>query len=101
MNRLTSLSACSASNPLGLPLGAFLGGRFGWLQSLADGIKLIQKEDLAPDAADKFLFRLSPYIVVAAAFAAFIFIPMARRSRLSAERRTKRARSTSCTRRGV
>ncbi|WP_437205808.1 NADH-quinone oxidoreductase subunit NuoH [Planctomicrobium sp. SH664] len=52
-----------------------VGGRFGWLQSLADGIKLIQKEDLAPQAADQFLFRISPYIVVVAAFAAFIFIP--------------------------
>lgn len=52
-----------------------VGGRFGWLQSLADGIKLIQKEDLAPDAADKMLFQVSPYIVVAAAFAAFMFIP--------------------------
>jgi len=51
------------------------GGRFGWLQSLADGIKLIQKEDLAPNAADHLLFRVSPYIVVVAAFAAFIFIP--------------------------
>ena len=52
-----------------------VGGRFGWLQSIADGIKLIQKEDLAPEAADKLLFRVSPYIVVVAAFAAFIFIP--------------------------
>ncbi|WP_437227602.1 NADH-quinone oxidoreductase subunit NuoH [Planctomicrobium sp. SH661] len=52
-----------------------VGGRFGWLQSLADGIKLIQKEDLAPLAADHMLFRISPYIVVVAAFAAFIFIP--------------------------
>jgi NADH-quinone oxidoreductase subunit H len=52
-----------------------VGGRFGWLQSLADGIKLIQKEDLAPDAADKMLFRLAPYIVVVASFAAFMFLP--------------------------
>jgi NADH-quinone oxidoreductase subunit H len=52
-----------------------VGGRFGWLQSLADGIKLIQKEDLAPQAADHLLFRISPYIVVAASFAAFMFIP--------------------------
>lgn len=51
------------------------GGRFGWLQSLADGIKLIQKEDLAPEAADHLLFRVSPYIAVVAAFAAFIFVP--------------------------
>ena len=32
-----------------------VGGRFGWLQSLADGAKLVQKEDLAPKAADRFL----------------------------------------------
>ncbi|WP_437190952.1 NADH-quinone oxidoreductase subunit NuoH [Planctomicrobium sp. SH527] len=51
------------------------GGRFGWLQSLADGLKLVQKEDLAPQAADHLLFRLSPYIVVVAAFAAFMLIP--------------------------
>lgn len=52
-----------------------VGGRFGWLQSLADGIKLIQKEDLAPAAADKMLFRLAPYIVVVASFASFMFVP--------------------------
>ncbi|MDA1165029.1 MAG: NADH-quinone oxidoreductase subunit H [Planctomycetota bacterium] len=52
-----------------------VGGRFGWLQSLADGAKLVQKEDLAPAAADKFLFRIAPYIVVIASFAAFMFLP--------------------------
>jgi NADH-quinone oxidoreductase subunit H len=52
-----------------------VGGRFGWLQSLADGIKLIQKEDLAPQAADKMLFRVAPYIVVVASFAVFMFLP--------------------------
>lgn len=51
------------------------GGKFGWLQSLADGIKLIQKEDLAPNAADRMLFRLAPYIVVVASFAAYLFLP--------------------------
>lgn len=52
-----------------------VGGRFGWLQSLADGVKLIQKEDLAPQLSDHMLFRIAPYIVVVASFAAFIFIP--------------------------
>ena len=52
-----------------------VGGKFGWLQSLADGIKLIQKEDLAPEGADKVLFRLAPYIVIIASFAAFIVLP--------------------------
>ena len=52
-----------------------VGGKFGWLQSLADGIKLIQKEDLAPNAADKMLFRVAPYLVVIASFAAFLVLP--------------------------
>src|SRR6187401_2852202 len=52
-----------------------VGGKFGWLQSLADGIKLIQKEDLAPDAADRMLFRVAPYLVVIASFAAYLVLP--------------------------
>lgn len=52
-----------------------VGGKFGWLQTLADGIKLIQKEDLCPQAADQMLFRLSPYLVFVASFAAFIVLP--------------------------
>ena len=52
-----------------------MGGRFGWLQSLADGIKLIQKEDLCPPVADAMLFRSAPYIVCLASFAAFVVLP--------------------------
>ena len=52
-----------------------VGGRFGWLQSLADGIKLIQKEDLAPKDADQVLFTMAPYVVVVSSLAAFIFLP--------------------------
>ncbi|MDP1796078.1 MAG: NADH-quinone oxidoreductase subunit H, partial [Planctomycetaceae bacterium] len=48
-----------------------VGGKFGWLQTLADGIKLIQKEDLAPGAADRWIFRIAPYLAVIASFAAF------------------------------
>lgn len=52
-----------------------VGGRFGWLQSLADGIKLVQKEDLVPKAADSMLFRVAPYIVCIASFAVFMVVP--------------------------
>jgi NADH-quinone oxidoreductase subunit H len=51
------------------------GGKFGWLQSLADGIKLIQKEDLVPKDADGLMFRLAPYIVVVSSFVGYMALP--------------------------
>ena len=53
------------------------GGRFGWLQSPADGLKLLCKEDLIPGGADRLLFRLAPYISFMAPFTAFLAIPFA------------------------
>jgi NADH-quinone oxidoreductase subunit H len=53
------------------------GGRFGWLQSVADGIKLLAKEDLMPDGADGLLFRIAPYVSFCASFCAFIALPFA------------------------
>jgi NADH-quinone oxidoreductase subunit H len=52
-------------------------GPIGLLQSLADGIKLLGKEDLIPKDADKLLFRLAPYLTFAPVFAAFVAIPFA------------------------
>lgn len=54
-----------------------VGGKFGWLQTLADGIKLLSKEDLAPGGADHFLFKIAPYVSFCASIAAFIAIPFA------------------------
>ncbi len=54
-----------------------VGGKFGWLQTLADGLKLITKEDLCPDGADRFLFKIAPYVSFCAAIGAFIAIPFA------------------------
>ncbi|MDH3718552.1 MAG: NADH-quinone oxidoreductase subunit NuoH, partial [Planctomycetota bacterium] len=54
-----------------------VGGKFGWLQSLADGIKLISKEDLMPAGADGLLFRIAPYVGFCASFAAFLALPFA------------------------
>jgi NADH-quinone oxidoreductase subunit H len=54
-----------------------VGGKFGWLQTLADGIKLLTKEDLMPDGADEFLFKTAPYVSFCASLAAFMAIPFA------------------------
>lgn len=56
-------------------LGPTRVGPFGLLQSLADGIKLISKEDLAPVGADRFLFKLSPYLAFCASFVGFLALP--------------------------
>jgi NADH-quinone oxidoreductase subunit H len=50
-------------------------GPIGILQSLADGLKLLTKEDLIPESADALLFRLAPYLAFAPAFAVFLALP--------------------------
>ena len=54
-----------------------VGGRFGWLQPAADGLKLLCKEDLVPATADGFLFRVAPYLSFCAAFVPFLALPFA------------------------
>jgi NADH-quinone oxidoreductase subunit H len=51
-------------------------GPWGLLQTLADGTKLFFKEDLIPERADRFVFRLAPYLSLAPAFLAFAVIPL-------------------------
>ncbi len=58
-------------------LGPMRVGPWGLLQPIADAIKLLTKEDLAPDKADPYIFRFAPYISVAAAFIVFAVIPFA------------------------
>jgi NADH-quinone oxidoreductase subunit H len=52
-----------------------VGGKFGWLQTLADGMKLLVKEDIIPAAADHMLFRLGPYIALTGSFLAYLVLP--------------------------
>ncbi len=56
-------------------LGPMRVGWHGVLQSFADGIKLLFKEDIIPENADRFLFRLAPYLVIAGTLAAFAVVP--------------------------
>ncbi len=57
-------------------IGPNRAGPWGLLQTLADGIKLIFKEDLSPDRADKLVYRLAPYLSVAPAFLTFCIVPI-------------------------
>ncbi|MCX5659141.1 MAG: NADH-quinone oxidoreductase subunit NuoH [Planctomycetota bacterium] len=56
-------------------LGPMHVGFHGIAQSLADGIKLLLKEDLIPEGADRLLFRIAPYLAFAPVFAAFMALP--------------------------
>lgn len=50
-------------------------GPHGILQTLADGIKLIKKENLIPENADKILYLLAPIAVFLTTFLIFLIIP--------------------------
>ena len=54
----------------------YAGGRYGWAQPIADGLKFLQKEDLVPRDADSTVYKAAPYIVVMATFAVFVVIPL-------------------------
>ncbi len=51
-------------------------GPFGLLQTLADGIKLFFKEDLIPAQADRFTFKLAPYLALIPALITFTIVPV-------------------------
>lgn len=53
-------------------------GKFGIFQTIADFIKLLMKELIPINKADKFLFNLAPFIVIIASFMALAAIPFAK-----------------------
>jgi NADH-quinone oxidoreductase subunit H len=58
-------------------LGPTETGKFGMLQTLADGLKLVQKELIIPAAADKILFMMAPAIIFIAVYMGFAALPWA------------------------
>lgn len=56
-------------------LGPMEAGPHGTLQLLAEVGKWLQKEDLIPSRADRTLFKLAPYIVMASTFLVVVVMP--------------------------
>lgn len=53
-----------------------VGGPWGILQSLADGVKLFAKEDLMPRAADRWVWALAPSVVFFPVIMIFLVVPL-------------------------
>ena len=71
----------------------YAGGFHGWAQLVADGVKFVQKEDVTPRAADRWVFRLAPAVALIPYLVALATIPhRPRRGRAS----TSPARWCSC-----
>ncbi|MBI4736747.1 MAG: NADH-quinone oxidoreductase subunit NuoH [candidate division NC10 bacterium] len=56
-------------------LGPTRVGPYGLLQPIADGLKLMFKEDLIPSQVDRVIFLLAPSLSIIPAFIAFAVIP--------------------------
>ncbi|HEV8089191.1 MAG TPA: NADH-quinone oxidoreductase subunit H, partial [Actinomycetota bacterium] len=57
-------------------LGPMEAGKFhGWAQLVADGVKFVQKEDVVPAAADRWVFSLAPAVALVPYIALFVVIP--------------------------
>ncbi len=60
---------------LQMRLGPMRTGPIGLLQSPADALKLVTKEDVRPTSADRWVFELAPYVVFVPVFMGFVALP--------------------------
>ncbi|MGZ8606223.1 MAG: NADH-quinone oxidoreductase subunit NuoH [Actinomycetota bacterium] len=53
----------------------YAGGFHGWAQLVADGVKFVQKEDIIPAAADRWVFSMAPAVAMVPYIVLFVVIP--------------------------
>jgi len=56
-------------------LGPQEAGPRGTLQLLADGVKFLQKEDIAPNGADLWVFKVAPLVVLMSTLVLYVTLP--------------------------
>lgn len=61
---------------LGVRYGPNRAGPNGWLQSVADGTKLLFKEGFTPRGADKVVYKMAPYLMLFPATVVFAIVPI-------------------------
>jgi NADH-quinone oxidoreductase subunit H len=54
----------------------YAGGFHGWAQLVADGVKFVQKEDITPRSADRWVFKLAPAVALVPYLVALAVIPL-------------------------
>lgn len=57
-------------------VGPMVTGKYGILQTLADVLKMLQKEDIKPDNADKLLYVIAPFLMFSSVFIGFAVLPL-------------------------
>lgn len=57
-------------------LGPMESGPFGLLQLIGDGVKFIQKEDIFPEKADKWVFATAPIVVLVSTMLLYVLVPV-------------------------
>jgi len=66
-------------------LGPMMHGPQGIFQTPADALKLLAKEDVIPDRADKWVFVIAPLVVFVPAYMVYVVIPFGEGSRFIAK----------------
>ena len=48
----------------------------GFFQNVADGMKFLTKEHMVPEKADRYVFEVAPFLIIATTVMCFTFIPL-------------------------